>query len=247
MDIDVMKLLHEVDPYKDYMWRGDIGIDLQGWGGHPEFFRRMIELTAPKLIIEVGTWKGRSALAMAQILDDISKEIVSPESTRTWWCEETKIMCVDTWLGATEMWTNHDDEKRYKSLRLVNGYPSLYYTFMNNVVGRAKQHRIVPFPQTSQNAARVLRKAGVKAQLIYIDASHEEQDVKFDLWAWKDMLDEGGIMFGDDYCDYWPGVKSAVNAFAERKAMCVQTRRYENPGSAPSDYWVLSKDGIDLP
>lgn len=243
----LMAEIHASDPYENYRTRPE---DLQGWGGHPEFFKRMIELTAPETIVEVGTWKGRSAIAMAKILDEIEREIISPESTRSYWCEDTKIVCVDTWLGATEFWTDQNDEKRYKSLKLQNGYPTVYHTFLSNVLHNNAERRIIPFPQTSTNAARFFKKKGLKAQLIYIDASHEYDDVMMDLRLWRPILDEGGIMFGDDYCDYWRGVKDAVDRFAMQKnnLLTVQTRRYENPnGQAPSDYWVLSKDGVKLP
>jgi hypothetical protein len=48
----------------------------------------------------------------------------------------------------------------------------------------------------SMKAAQTL---DVLADLIYIDASHEEEDVYNDVLAWYKKLKVGGIMCGDDY------------------------------------------------
>lgn len=62
------------------------------------------------IIVEVGTWKGQSAINMANILkkNDI----------------KGKIYCIDTFLGTWDL-----QEKECK-----NGYSQVYYMFLNNVV-----------------------------------------------------------------------------------------------------------------
>lgn len=204
-----------------------IKVDLQGWGGHDEYFQARIDETEPRLIIEVGTWKGRSAISMADIVADDDLD-----------CE---IVCVDTWLGATEFWTNHDDPKRYRSLDLLAGYPQVYYQFLTNVKKLGRDDIITPFPQSSINAARFLRKHGVQADLIYIDASHEYEDVRMDLEYYYDCLRSGGVIFGDDYCEYWRGVIQAVDEFAGHRGLKVEHERWPNEGQAPSDYWRIRK------
>lgn len=227
--MDIMKLLHAVDPYDGLTLRDE---DLQGWGGHPDLFERVIASAAesakihrkrtPMTIVEVGTWKGRSAVSMA----DACKRLGI----------DAKIVCVDTWLGATEFWTNHEDKKRYKSLGLVNGYPTVYYQFLSNVVRHGHKDVIVPFPQTSMNAARFFKKSCVSVDLVYIDASHEFQDVCDDLSSWQELLSDGGVMFGDDYCEHWDGVRRGVDSWFFGSHEHV---RLENTqGEAPSDYWI---------
>ena len=54
-----------------------------------------------------------------------------------------------------------------------------------------------------------------KADLIYIDADHTFNSVHHDITEFWDLLRPGGVIFGDDYNDTWPGVKEAVNLFAE--------------------------------
>lgn len=221
----VYPLLYDHDITSGFI-PGDL--DLQGWGGHEEYFKQRILETKPELIIEVGSWKGKSACKMADLCSSNSFDV--------------EIVCIDTWLGSQEMWENHNDKKRYGSLDLKNGYPQLYYQFLSNVVLTGNSDRITPFPQTSVNAARLLKKNDIQADLIYIDASHEYEDVVLDLDAYWDLLKPGGVMFGDDYCEYWSGVIKAVDEFSYDYDLLVEHERFENPdGQAPSDYWKLVK------
>lgn len=122
------------------------------------------------------------------------------------------------------------------------GYPSVFKQFVKNVYGSNLQHRIIPFPQTSQNAARFFRDKGLRPDLIYVDASHEYDDVLADLHAWYPLLSEHGMIFGDDYCKHWHGVMDAVDRFSRYANMSVRHERFENgPGEAPSDYWWYEK------
>jgi predicted O-methyltransferase YrrM len=63
-------------------------------------------------------------------------------------------------------------------------------------------------------AAGTLRKLDVAVDLVYVDASHEAEDVAKDLRAYWDVVRAGGVLFGDDYAPAWPGVVKAVDAFA---------------------------------
>lgn len=223
---DIARLLGSEDIFQGFD-PDSYDFDLQGWGGHPEFFCRMVSAASPKLAIEVGTWKGKSAVATANAM----KLIGLPDS---------KLVCVDTWLGATEFVGKPDlDPKR--GLRRVNGYPTVYYQFLANIAKSDHVGRIIPFPQSSINAARFFLKNNVQAELIYIDGSHEYEDVAQDLEAYGKVLAPGGILFGDDYCDHWSGVIRAVNEYADRHGKCVSSYRYHNGlNEAPSDYWFLT-------
>lgn len=256
---NLMELIHGDSVYKDFASRFET--DLAGWGGHREFFEHMLRISRAKfamlpdrspVIVEVGSWKGKSACVMASLLDELSQEYHDIKSRAqnvpvNSVFDNAKIVCVDTWLGAAEFnGPRTPSDKRY--LMPINGYPQIYYQFLSNVVNENLDDRIVPFPQTSTNAARFFEKHDVKADLIYVDASHEYVDVLADLNAWYPRLNEGGIMFGDDFCAYWSGVIRAVTEFAAQNDLMLQTKQYSNPdGQAASDYWILSKNGIVLP
>jgi hypothetical protein len=111
-------------------------------------------------------------------------------------------------LGSVEFWNEFADTPE-RDLMLKNGYPQIYYQFLSNVVHNNLQDVIIPIPNTSANAAKILAYNNVKADLIYIDGSHEYEDVKDDIKNYLPLLNKEGIMFGDDYG--WAGVHKAVN------------------------------------
>ncbi len=52
--------------------------------------------------------------------------------------------------------------------------------------------------------------------LVYIDALHEYNAIRNDIYAWWPKLKKGGCMSGHDYSDHhWPGVFRAVNEFVQ--------------------------------
>jgi hypothetical protein len=215
-----VNLLHEIhggDPFHGFA-AAEVAPDEQGWNSFDPIWDRLIPELRPSLIIEVGTWKGASALVMAEVCRAAGLA--------------TQILCVDTWLGAGEFWEDKGDPDRFLSLRCRHGYPQVYFTFLANVVRRGFAGAIVPFPQTSLIAARWLARRGVQADLIYVDGSHDEQDVAADLAAYWPLIRPGGVLLGDDFAEDWPGVRQAVNTFA---------REHPYMEVTPSAKWLFRK------
>jgi len=52
--------------------------------------------------------------------------------------------------------------------------------------------------RSSLIAARWFAAAGFQADLVYLDASHDADDVYADIKAWWSNLRPGGVLFGDD-------------------------------------------------
>lgn len=179
--------------------------DLGGWNGNSPLFKTLIQQTLPKTIIEVGTWKGQSAINMGTVV----KELELP----------TKIYCVDTWLGALEFWT-WGKTTTDRDLKLKNGYPQIYYQFLSNVVHKKLQDVILPFPTTSNIAARFFKETGIQADLIYIDGSHDEEDVYLDIKNYHRLLNSNGIIFGDDYV--WDSVRIAVDRYVMENSLVLE-------------------------
>ena len=135
-----------------------------GWGAESEIFATLIKEIRPISILEIGSWHGKSAITMAKCAKSLGLQFT--------------ITCVDTWLGALEFWENPDGDR---DLRMVNGFPQVYYQFLSNVVHSGFKENILPFPITSNIAYRFFQNKNTKFDLIYIDASHNYDDVYSDM------------------------------------------------------------------
>ena len=197
---DRLKLrFHRGDPFAD-LDGGELAADLQGWDASPEVAEVMIDTLKPDLIIEIGTWKGASAAAMAKVMRKHR--------------DDCAMLCIDTWLGSAEHWINPE---WFAMMRCRAGHPDLYRQFMVNMVHEGLQDMVVPLPLPSQQAAIVLTLIGLRAPMIYVDAGHDYVSVASDLQCFWPCLIPGGVLFGDDYADAWPGLKKAVQDFVERR------------------------------
>lgn len=180
----VREALYLESPYRDFPL-DEHPPDRQGWGSTKPVFRTLIERLRPRRIIEVGSWKGASALHLGQLCRQLNISC-------------TEILCVDTWLGSDEMWLDAHSNI-YASLRIRHGYPRLFGTFLRNIIDAGLTDLVTPVPLPSTVAAHLLTALGVTAKLIYIDGAHDTDSVLQDLHAWWPLLEPGGILLGDDF------------------------------------------------
>jgi predicted O-methyltransferase YrrM len=218
--MNALKLkLYKTDPFHGFNKDPD-SFDRSGWGLHA-IFGYLIPKLLPNIIIEIGSWKGNSAIHMAEIATHHQLN--------------TEIVCVDTFTGSPEHWIKTDSTQTagvhefsdwYDSLKVVRGRPTLFEIFMNNCVCANVSERITPFPVSSDNAFYVLDRLNVRAELIYIDAGHEYESASRDLNKFINLLADRGVLVMDDYAG-WPGVTRAVHEFV-----------YKNP-----DYYFVAEFG----
>jgi len=194
----------------DKLWRGKDPFshhyysvfDIHGWGSdHPWLLDAVRELD-PKVIVEVGVWKGASTLHMAEEMWRLGIPGV--------------VLAVDTFQGSAEHWLGEH------KVPMRDGKPSLYETFIENVRLMGLEEWIVPLPIDSINAAMVLTGLGVSVDMIHLDAAHDAMSVSMDLQAWWPLLRSGGVLIGDDYDPAFPGVVMAFDAFAERYGLALE-------------------------
>ena len=188
--------------------------DMQGWvqDGFDATLDLVADLTKDiegLTVFEVGTWKGASA---CKIADKLKPNLES-------------LVCIDTWLGAPEFYTTFIDEPCRFSNDHVHGWPQVYYKFIKNMKIHGHEDVVIPFPISSAQAAEVLKYYKIRAHVIYVDASHEYDAVLADLEAYKDLVHDGGILWGDDYGHpLFPGLSKAVDDFAARHGYHVDVR-----------------------
>lgn len=194
----IAALWHGRDPFADPP-QALRPLDLQGWRSQHPYLEEAVERFRPRVVVEVGTWKGASALSMARAM--AARDIPGT------------VIAVDTWLGAVDHWA---DEELFAELATEHGFPSLYRTFLANVLREGLAERVVPLPLDSVNAAALMRLRGVAADVIHLDAGHEEASVAADLRAWWPVLRPGGLLVADDYDRLggrFPGVTRGVDDF----------------------------------
>lgn len=211
---EVMQRIHGSDVYAGFVPM--FPEDRQGWNSQHPVFDQIIRAIRPGIVVDVGVWKGASTIYLAELMK--STGIAGT------------VIAVDTFLGSVEHWDRNSGFAGLIPRRF--GMPLLYEQFLSNVVRCGAQDRVVPLPQTSTTASLLLRRVGVQAGLIHIDASHEYEDVLRDARAYWDILAPGGFLVGDDYDQYWPGVVQAANQFATEKGLQLMT-------STPK--WIVRK------
>ena len=212
----ILNELHEGSPYDGIAPIRNGIVNVEGWASTGPLFDNLVTEYRPDIIIEVGTWKGASAINMALLMKQQGIDGV--------------VICVDTWLGSL---VHRSNAEWRNSLLLKNGYPSIYFEFLSNVVAAGLANNILPIPQTSTNAYLWLKQNSVQAPLIYIDADHDAVNVYSDISNYWELVSPGGALFGDDFVSAWPGVARAVILFAEKKELRVQTY---------GEKWLLRKD-----
>jgi len=202
--------IHAENPYVDFPV-GQFGQDLQGWGFESPIFEHIVEKYKPAKMIEVGSWKGASAVRLAELLKTIGKP------------PETQLICVDTWLGSDQHWLLRDAPDMFPAMKLKWGRPQLYEQFLANVILNRHTDIIVPFPASASAAAKFMLAKGMIADAIYLDADHSYDEVMADLTSYWKIVRPGGVVFGDDYILGWIGVVRAVHDFADRHGCRLDT------------------------
>jgi hypothetical protein len=144
-------------------------------------------------VIELGSWMGLSTRWIAERLP-----------------LGAKVIAVDHWLGSAEHWA----QDSYRPM-----LASLYDTF----VASCWQHRerIVPVRMSTAEGLRVVRLYDVEVQVVYVDASHEYEDVRRDFSLSLDLFPVASVI-GDDW--HWPQVRRAVESVAREHRLHVHTR-----------------------
>jgi len=159
----------------------------QSWFTYPNLYKFAVSLFASgSRFVELGAWKGKSSAFMAVEIANSGKKI--------------EFYCVDHWLGSIE----HYDRNSHTYEPEIH---RLYDIFIENMEP-VKDHYI-PLRMSSLEASRKFEDKSL--DFVFIDASHEYEDVCMDIDTWKPKVKPGGFLCGHDYSDAFPGVKRAVN------------------------------------
>jgi len=162
----------------------------EDWFSFPNLYRSMVEqFPDGSKFVEVGSWKGRSAAFMGVEIHNSGKNI--------------KFDCIDTWQGSSEHW---DPNNSQYMPELAKDPSWLYYTFLQNI--SPVSHIINPIRMSSLES--VTQYEDESLDFVFIDASHDYEDVKDDIINWLPKVKSGGVLAGHDY-GIFQSVNDAVN------------------------------------
>ena len=143
-------------------------------------------------IVEIGSWRGRSARAFADNLKACGT-----------------LICVDTWADNAYGAVFPGDAPD-----LCQRPDWLWNEFRNNL---EDQIGITVFPARMTSMEGATHFAKHKFNCVFIDAGHHYEDVRADILFWRQLLKEGYVLCGHDYnpvCH--PEVIQAVKEFVPK-------------------------------
>lgn len=164
---------------------------VEGWFFEDDktcYDRAVYKYNSGDIFVEVGSFKGRSSIAMAVNIINSEKDI--------------KFYCVDTWLGSIE----HQSGQGSEDKDVVNN--NLKNVFIKNI--EPVKNIITPIEKTSIEAANDFEDGSLS--FVFIDASHDYENVKKDIEVWYPKLKKGGTLAGHDWG--YSEVRKAVTEFA---------------------------------
>lgn len=164
---------------------------IDGWFSFPRLYSEMVLRAGDgATFVEVGSWHGCSASYLAVDIINSGKSI--------------KLICVDTWRG-DGVYVDYD-KYRQDYTNADNTDDGLFRKFLANI--EPVQSVITPMRMESVLAAQTFNDNSL--DFVYIDASHEYEDIRSDILAWYPKVKNGGFIGGHDYPS-WPGVQKAVD------------------------------------
>lgn len=167
----------------------DAALQIPGWTNPAELRWLAEQALNALMIVEIGSWKGRSTRAIADNTAGV-------------------VYAVDTWKGTKE--DGHYEELESKP------EDWLYLQFLKNV---ADAPNVRPSRGTSLSNAFGAACGHMSFDMIFIDAAHDYENVKADILAWRPLLAPGGLLCGHDFDGGRPGVVKAVRELCPRVRM----------------------------
>lgn len=157
----------------------------QGWFNHGPQVLALLEEHRPRVVVELGSWLGASAIAMAR-------------SVRRW---GGTVTCVDTWAGELNEDGGSPDGRA----------PLMLLSCARAMVEAGVSASVRLIPATTVDAAKHWTQP---IDFLYVDADHSRAGVLADLEAWLPHCKPGGLIVGDDYGHpRYPGVQAAWDLF----------------------------------
>lgn len=160
--------------------------NIQGFFNFDNIYSRIVNLAQPgSLFVEIGSWKGKSSVFMAEKIKESGKNI--------------EFYVIDTFDGTEN---EHEDYDEIKN-------KNLYDVYLKNIeplksyIKTVKGSSLDVHAQFNNNSI----------DFLFIDGDHTYKGVRSDLENWFTKVKAGGIIAGHDYTEPTCGVRMAVDQF----------------------------------
>jgi len=172
------KYLHDTRYYFEYP-----APDIDGWMTFEELsWLYNMANGRHKIIVEIGSWKGRSTHAILSGSKNTS----------------TAVFAVDTWQGAKDP---------MDATNWLAKQEDIFEVFTKNT---SWAKNLATYKMTSIQGAGMFEDETIG--VCFIDAGHTKEELSADIKAWLPKVKKGGILCGHDYMPgTWMGVVEAVN------------------------------------
>jgi predicted O-methyltransferase YrrM len=164
------------------------------WFSNQTPLQAILNALKPRSIGEIGSYMGASAHFFARFPS------------------VAEIFCIDHWDRDRVEGYDPDGASQ-------NFFNNLYEQFLANAVHCGMDDKIVPLRLDSREAADCCGRHGFRFDLIYIDGDHTTVGARDDILRWFPLLNEGGLLCGDDWA--WQkepdNVAGAVMSVAREK------------------------------
>lgn len=164
-----------------------------GWMRHIELVWLEQISQGKQLVIEMGSWCGRSSLVLSHA---------------------AKLVCVDTWTGSS-----NQAEGAPEHITALDPYAQ----FQANLAPELAEQRVEIARGNLVSPAfcdALVAKYAQQADLVFVDACHTEDEVALNIQLADKLVKPGGVVCGHDYTT-WPGVRRAVQRCAQGRALLV--------------------------
>lgn len=170
--------------------------NIQGWFDFENIYKAQLHAAKDgDVFVEIGVWKGRSAVFMAENIKESGKAI--------------KFYGVDSFQGCDVLKEQINQlEAPLLDILLDNIEKAGVSKYIEILLGRSDE-----LAEEFQDE---------EVTFAFLDADHTYEKVKADLAAWWPKIKHGGVLGGHDYVG-WPGVKSAVDEFVRENKLHLDT------------------------
>lgn len=172
-----------------YLVKVNKALGCEGYMGDDEIKWLAREASKHKIIIEVGSWMGKSTRALGDNVKGV-------------------VYAVDHFNGSQA----EEAQRLYAANE--NG-DVVFIRFCQQNFDLIRSGKIIPLRGTADSMYTVLSQQGIKADMIFIDGGHTYEEVKHDVSLWQNLLTEDGLLCGHD-ARTWIGVDQAISEVLDR-------------------------------